>query len=345
MESADKYPLQIFKVVRKQTFSIDSNLDTAKVENGEHPLEIYNKTSRFSACIIDGGKAATANIPVKEVIHIARKAQYAEMREMNQSTRKDSGVSGSAYSARFIAGNLKGKSPADVLLENPSEEGLNILRNQLAYLQANLAKYPNNQNLINAIVEAANLFKSGQLKPSGASGSGVTCLYNADLRPLKSKSKGRTDGKMFVYHISINWITGNSYPVEIRIENYFAPVVKLPDGRWNVQVKQRDPQSVVDHRMLLTANEFMEMLYMMQANMRQFELIHAKELWDIAKSNAFIPRQTQQYQESVQHQNNSGVVPAYQNEYSSTQPNPYYPQPVQPGYGSYVDIRAYGRPS
>ena len=150
---------------------------------------------------------------------------------------------------------------------------------------------------------------------------------------------------MFVYHISINWITGNSYPVEIRIENYFAPVVKLPDGRWNVQVKQRDPQSVVDHRMLLTANEFMEMLYMMQANMRQFELIHAKELWDIAKSNAFIPRQTQQYQESVQHQNNSGAVPAYQNEYSGTQPNPYYPQPVQPGYGSYVDIRSYGRPS
>ena len=49
MESADKYPLQIFKVVRKQTFSIYSNLDTAKVENGEHPLEIYNKTSRFSA--------------------------------------------------------------------------------------------------------------------------------------------------------------------------------------------------------------------------------------------------------------------------------------------------------
>lgn len=327
--SKNTYPLEVASIVRKQTFYIESHLGMADVNSGEKPFHVYNKFSRFVACIInENRKAATANIPVSEMIHIIRKAKYAEMREyMSTAFGKQDSEGHPGYTVRFLAGELKGKTPAEILLEQ-GEKGIAVLQEQLNYLKRNVERYPNNAKVIEAIRDAAGLYRAGKLDEH-ANQRGVIELYKAEMRPLRSRV--RQDGKTFVYNISINWIPGNQYPVEVKITNYYAPVTKLEDGRLNVQVKQRDPQSVICNTMVISGNELMEMLYAVQTNMRQFEMIHAQELWKQAESTYQAQRNSAVKSQNVQNYQaeiNSGMSYGANPYMVYTQANGYYSLPT-----------------
>ena len=182
-----------------------------------------------------------------------------------------------AYSVKFTSGSLKGKSPAEVLTH--SEDGEKLLNEQYKFLKENLAKFPNNQKIMDAIKDAAEKKKSGTLKEVNK--TSTIPIYVAEMRPLMTRT--REDGMTFTYKVEIDWNIGMTYPVEVKISNYYAPVKKNEKtGMINVLYDQRDKSSEVNNSMKLTASEWMDILYKFQMSMRTFEQLNALKAWEDA---------------------------------------------------------------
>ena len=250
MERTIKQPYEIASVVRKQTFYVELRYSLRKPED-QTPMKIFTQFSRFIFCVInEERKATSANIPIPELAGICHKTNYAA--NLNYSMEGKKKELSSGYTTRFVAGEFKGKTPAQVLSEL-GEKGLESLRSQYKWLTENVERYPRNKDVMDAITDAVNHYKNGSLDSSNNVDSMV--LYEADLRPLRSRK--RDDGKVFVYRIRILWHFGIEYPVSVEITNYYAPLEILPDGRFNVKVSERDKNSVITNVMAIKATEWL----------------------------------------------------------------------------------------
>ena len=151
-----KYPMGVAAILRPQkTLSITSNLVLARAENDAQkntamPLSVYDTPlARYIVTIIDKSQGETAypfaNIPVNQIPEILKRSDYAFQKHMDHEVGKvdqhSDQQNSPAYTVRFRSGNLKGMSPAEVLLQN-GDEGQNILNQQYVYLQKNAEKYP-----------------------------------------------------------------------------------------------------------------------------------------------------------------------------------------------------------
>ena len=178
MENKSKNPREIAYIVEKSTFAILDGLTESNIENEEEPLTLHSrKFSRFSFLIINQDKkAATANLNVKEMFGFLAKSRFAMQQEMlyrfNVTDAKEEEELPLAYTVTIASGSLKGRTPADVLL-NDGEEGKKLLNNQYTFLKNNLAKYPKNKTQMDAIVNASQLLKEGKLD-ADAVGKGQT---------------------------------------------------------------------------------------------------------------------------------------------------------------------------
>ena len=282
-----KYIKEVASVVRKQTFYVESNL-TSPLDNGESgsPFNIYGKSyARYKfVAINENKKCATANIKVDEMIALIeksricyRKATEELMFGSNSNNAADTKLS-IAYTVKYPHGSYKGKSPAQVLLE----EGREALEKNKKFLLVNVSKFPNNQKIIDAIDDALVLDDLGQLSAESANSVkqnvNSATLYSAEMRPLVRKV--REDGKTFIYEVSVKWELGNNYPVVIRVRNYYAPVEKLPDGRLNVKKSEYDKNSLIDNSFAMSADEWLNVIYRIDANMKQFEMLQAKSIFE-----------------------------------------------------------------
>ena len=281
-----QYPKQVYKAVRDQTFAVNSELFLARAEDGDNPLEVYNGFSRFVFAIITKTKTSvTANVPVSEIAGIMSASQFArkadlEARYISAPTSAASSASvqaeaSAAFSVRIANGNLRGRTPAEVILEENGEEKL---ERQKAWLLGNLEKYPKNQEQIGAIDQALTLKRNGgftkqaESRPSGPGRPIV--LYEAMYRPLIRRRNA--SGNSFVYDIRISWCIGQEYPVSIQIQNYYAPVIKDErTGLLNVKASQAEDKTSTE--MLLLAKEWEDCLRAVRANMFQFEVLHARD--------------------------------------------------------------------
>lgn len=287
-----KYPKDIVSVVRKQTLSITAELVKPNLSEGDSPLKFYNEHfSRFPFTIINEQKKfANANIPVREIPNIIKRSCKAYDVDMERTLMpvptqpvdngQNSQQNNSAFTVQIASGMFKGKTPAQVLLENPNN--LDALGKQFEWLKSNLGKNPKyetaNKRQMVAIKEAKTLFVAGKLKQSDNGQQSAQhnqqnfqsfVIYDSGFRPKTRKT--RSDGMSFVYSIKIAWNFGNNYPVTIEIFNYYAPVVKNNNGLLNVQFANRDQKSEIRNVMKLSAAEWENILYMMQVNMRTFE--------------------------------------------------------------------------
>lgn len=233
------YPKEIVAVKNNGTFCVTAELSRSQKKDGES-LTIFTPFSRFVFTIINEQKNfVTANFPVKEIAELMHKNDYANMehlKDLYDAEKKEKDVSKSkAYTVKIASGYLKGKTPAEALLEDP-EKNIENLKRQYVFLEKNLKKYPKNKEQMDAIVEASTLFKSGRLNANEVSKFKVINLYNAPIRPLSSKTKKEDEEKgiRFVYSLNINWNVGDEMPVEITIENYLAPYKEKDDGTINV---------------------------------------------------------------------------------------------------------------
>lgn len=152
-----------------------------------------------------------------------------------------------------------------------------MLKDQYKWLRDNArknAKYAeSNKAQMAAISQAVTFYRDGLLSGEAAdsinqsiSGKSIP-LYVGGLRPLRNRPK--KNNKTFVYEMYITWNIGAQYPVSVEIKNYYAEVKELPNGTLNVQMSTRENEK--RNAMSLTAEEWENIAYMIQANMRMFE--------------------------------------------------------------------------
>ena len=283
---------QIFSAGRKDGFFyVTSNLGPAKAADGVPPMETYAKWSRFHFNIVIGGKSSVrANLKPTEVADPKLRTQFAYQKHLEAECSSfgsvGTGAAGGgnmaspAYSVKFGMGTLKGKSPAEVLMENPAN--VNMLLTQKEFLAKNADKYPKNREQMNAIDDAINLLNAGMLSAESAvaaSNPPIT-IFESDLQPQATKL--RQDGKTLVYTMKITFTPGDKSPVYIEIVNFYAPSMRTPDGR--VIVKAGDKSDEVRYTRNLTSSEWAACVDALESNMRQFEIVYAKALFEEAEA-------------------------------------------------------------
>lgn len=304
-----KNPKELVSIVRNQTFAVQNELVKAECEDGAEPLKFYSHFSRFPIVIINAErKATTANIAVKDIPDMVARTNFAYTKELEMAymprtvaptpTADGEDLSTNiAFTTVLTLGNgLKGKTPAQLVMEDPNN--VQKLNNQYKWLKESIEKNPkfadNNKKQMDAIVEAGRLYKAGKLSGDAATtasasvatptGQGIV-IYETGMRPLVRRK--RPDGKCFVYEAKVEWILGNKYPVNVEIQNYYAPVTKDSRGLLNVKASEKD--NVVRNLMRLTASDWEYVMYMIQTNMRTFENAMGnfayKTATDAAKAN------------------------------------------------------------
>lgn len=279
-----KYPMQCASIVRKQTLGVEAKLSRTDIRVGEAPLEMYNSFSRFPIVLISNDKkAATGNIPIDDMEQLLVRSEFAMSKQMERELNPVSASSreqlSPAYTVKMLAGDMKGKTPAEVLLSNPEdlETNKNKLNNHYKWLQENVSKFPNNQSIMNAIADASKLLQTGQLKATSVN-SGTFVLLDPGMRPLIRKTDKK--GNCFVYEIKITWIFDNNYPVQVEVTNYYAPVTKDPQkGLLNVQKKQMDRSTLIQNKMSLSVKEWNKVIRGIKRSMSIFESMNGAVAW------------------------------------------------------------------
>lgn len=279
-----KYPLEVGSVVRKnKTFSITSHLSRANAYDNDPPYLIYNKFSRFALSILDttnGTKSVKGNIRTSEIADIIYRTEYAFKRHMDAETVLDDNLStddrtSPAYTVRIATGTLRGLTPAQAIADGKEQ----LLINQKQFLEEHLQQYPSNRAQINAIDDALNLKAKNLIGSSNTASSGcLVNLYNGGMHPLVRNT--RSDGKCFVYEIKIEWQVGSKYPVSVSITNYYATAIKQADGRLNVT--NQDQLSRIVLTQTMSESEWINIITSIKKNMKQFELLNAKALFNEA---------------------------------------------------------------
>lgn len=294
-------PTEIASVVRDKTFYVASHLSPTSANNGDYPLMAYNSFSRYefvNIAQIDGKyTAASAKVTIPEVLQIIRYSKkiydlYLDSRfNKKKTTQPDKSTTSLAYSVK-MQGKLKGKTPAQVLIENP-EEGRTLLVSQGKWLSQNLqGKYKDaNQRQIDAINDALNLQKIGSLSVNNIQTSSACAIYDGGMRPLIRKKipDDVNPTCKFVYELKIEWAGSERNPAQITVQNYYAPVITQENGTLNVLKSKADPHHRIINTMSLSAEEWMNVIYAIEMDMRRFEMVYAKrniqEAEEIQKRN------------------------------------------------------------
>jgi hypothetical protein len=273
---------------RNGTLAIESELSATNQEDNEHPLNLHGHYSRYHFALINSDKkVVTANVPVRELPAIFSKAGFAARKDHEMVLDKAMTATASdeaekelspAYTVVLKLGLAKGKTPAEALLTMPNgEEALN---KTYTLLQARLKQYPGNKVYMDAIKDASRLKKSGQLSAEDVvqqhplEGK-VFTLYRTEPRPLTRRKNA--DGKCFCYEVVISWRFGQSQPVAVTIENYYAPVVTAQDGRLTVTSSAKVDS--VKGSFAMTESEWEYARYLMEENMKLFESSIFQRAW------------------------------------------------------------------
>lgn len=290
-----KNPKEFYVQHGKNIFTCFNELSIPSCEDGSEPLMFHHGTfSRFHFALFnDARQVVTANISVSEMPGIFNAVQNQII--VSGLTKRMKGEAGDntcvspAYTVQINAGKLRGKTPAEALLE--SDANVTMLKNQQKWLEDNLQRYPKNAVQINAIKEALILYENGKLIQDTASANAVSSskvdIYPGGLRPLVRRRKA--NGKAFVYQISIAMYDGQEKPIEVVVKNFYAPVIQKESGLLNVDAQNREDEVVISFRFSL--NEWEWFRHQTETQMRTFENMYAPSLYkkacDADKENRF----------------------------------------------------------
>ncbi len=284
-----QYPYDIYSAVRrKSTFSIEGHF--FKKED-ESPMKIFDDTfSRYVMTIIQEGTAAYFNLHVDDLPGIRAKTDIATKLQYTPSNNVSGGHTSPAFTKRFAGGNLKGKTPIDVLLEDP-DKGKDVLNSQYKWLKENLEKYPKNQEMMDAIMDATKQDLSSLSKEDTPAAAPIT-LLEIGCRPLQRKK--RDDGKCLCYEGKVVWDPSRDYNVSIEAKNYYAPVNKREDGTLNVDLSNKDRSTEKVHRFNMSGEEWLAALYTMEQTRDEFRIISFNKAYQLAEAEGKRNRENSQ---------------------------------------------------
>ncbi len=231
-------------------FSLEDGKTDSPEECSVNPLEIHAGYSRFTVALIKKDEVkstksvVTANIPAVDDADriIARTRACTTLivnYEMNKSSAPDSEAeTDPAYTVTLMTGNLKGKTPAQLLLED-AVKNRKLLIEQYKFLESKLQTYPANQAQLDAIKSAIKKYDACELEAKETTGSErAVTVYEANFKPLKSTLD--ESGKVLVYSISIKCYPGRNYPYEVTVSNkrcrWDGQVAHPQAGDWHDEV-------------------------------------------------------------------------------------------------------------
>lgn len=165
----------------------------------------------------------------------------------------------------FHSGGFRGKTPADILLENPDDR--EKLLNTRRFLASKEEQYASNKKQVEAIDDAIFLLDSGKLqKQSGARRSSVVHVYDVDHKYMRDTN---AYGHRLFYSMSIACQYGNKYPWEVTIENMFAPGLPGPQGGLVPKVDEKSSSARCTFR--LNDMEWMQLINRLNSDLQYFE--------------------------------------------------------------------------
>ena len=281
--------------------SVETHLSLPDEKSSASPLEAPGY-SRFKLTIIDktGPKPVFpfANIPERDVCAISKATDTAYekkvMHEASQQAANAAAGGSAAYTARFHLGNNKGRTPADILIEDPGKR--EALLKDREYLKERVGKFTQNQVIIDGIDDAVALLDAGKLAKAGASGymPPVITIYDKKYKFLTSESAKDSEGRCRIYSISMRCDLSRKYPFVVEVENAMGFVNPTKTGGSAV-----DMQSLINREkaaMHLTDGEFVGLAAALEGNykafqhavfMSQYEKAKglARKSWAVAKSS------------------------------------------------------------
>jgi len=253
----------------------------ARSENGEAPLKIFDKFSRIVFTIIDttqDTKAVSHNISMGggdkrneyseflSALKYARNKLQEERFSMRAATKDEGSALSRAYTQQLYTAPFKGKTPANVLLEDSDNRSklLSMYKN----LSENADTYKMNRVQMDAIREAVELFDEGALTSEQASASAMI-LYDSGFKPNCYKEE---NGLTPVTEMKVYFSPGNDYPVEYVVENYRAPVEKKENGTLNV-VRSKKAGSVT-HNFRIAYGDLCSDIDELERYVNAFSMVH-----------------------------------------------------------------------
>lgn len=195
-----------------------------------------------------------------------------------------------AFSCKLPWGKFKGKTPGDVLLDNANHKS-ELLRNK-ELLEQNAERYPKNKDVIKAIDTAITALDKGTLVKDtdieeGSDGSDSAVSTNDEVflyegtwknKTGKTNKKVTDDGTEYFrcYRLNIKYSPlMDTYPITVIVENCFAPVKKMEDGRQNILVSQALDGSHVSNKHFFTFEEWIDIIdTMRQAKYRFGNMVY-----------------------------------------------------------------------
>lgn len=275
-----KYPKQIFSAIKKKqntsmTFSVDANL--VAVEDGDNinPGEVHKQgLSRFVLGLLSVdngiGKGVSGNIPVSEMAEFLHEAHFSlnYLSELKlQPTTANTEVTTSNVTLKF--GPFKGKTPEEVLAENPANK--DSLENTKKLLMDKVAQYPANQELIDAIDNAINALNSGSLSTPTTPTIKAFNIYESGIK-VPNSSKKNANGKTLVYTINVSCNPNMNIPYEVEIMNGYCLVPK--DGE--VDFKSMEQNTTL--KMRLNKAQMCTLVANIERRLTVFEQLHAEKV-------------------------------------------------------------------
>jgi hypothetical protein len=187
---------------------------------------------------------------------------------------------------------IKGRPPAEILLENPSMK--DDLLSMKGWLEQNLnSKFKvSNQQQIDAINDAICLLDIGELRPlneteksasSESENNMIFDIYTSDKKFKSSLKEGTTNH--LIYGINIVCDFEKKYPFAVNIMNCYAPVVDGTNGQ--KIIKLSEATDTTNESIMMTSVEWYKVISRMEATLNMFESIHFYDAFEESKKNSY----------------------------------------------------------
>lgn len=231
-----KYESQICAVKHKnQTLGVDNKFYAPSAEDIEndisYPWEIHGKYSKVILTLIETGtkKYTSFNLNAHDIPKLFEDSKFYNymhlQKQMNKTmlsaVNKDEKLS-IAYTTVISLGNFKGKTPAQILIDNPNDKD-NLLKTK-DFLSKNADKYPANKKQMDAIDDAINLLSNNELQKNKTEAqtevipTKIVFYDKIKCNPIKEKQ-----GLMDVKKITISYNPEMKSPINVTILNCVAP--------------------------------------------------------------------------------------------------------------------------
>lgn len=304
VDKTRKYARQLVEISKSTSKLIVRDHLFALTEKDNVPfLEVFAKYSVYKIDIFnyEGKRSDTANIPLDDlpaiIVHTDLATKYIfkavngldkqEKQEPPTKQESDAVTEGNslAFTLKMRMGNnaMKGKTPAQYIMEAADKaQAYETLRKQWSFLKEHVDQYPDNRKMMDAISEAAKLFKDGKLPNHAGSIAAKSGEDNLELKIYTPPTKYFTtekNGMKKCYSLEILCYPYKKYPYKVSITNFYAPIHTDEKGMTQILMNQKEKNTETKSSFSLSEMEWLSILEEMKenkANMRAALYAHMR---------------------------------------------------------------------